>query len=63
MVFGRVIRGYEEVVEKIAQVPTDDKDRPSVPVAITHCGELVLRQAPQKQVPESADFLHLSLLL
>ena len=35
VVFGRVIRGFEEVVRKIEQVPTGAKDRPNVPVVIT----------------------------
>lgn len=43
VVFGRVVRGYDEVVRKISEVPVDEKDRPSVPVAITNCGELILR--------------------
>ncbi|EED77567.1 predicted protein, partial [Postia placenta Mad-698-R] len=43
VVFGRVIRGYHEVVEKITDVPVDEKDRPQVPVIIHNCGELVLR--------------------
>jgi cyclophilin family peptidyl-prolyl cis-trans isomerase len=44
VVFGKVIRGYQEVVQKIAAIPTDAKDRPSVPVVVTHCGELELRK-------------------
>ena len=44
VVFGRVIRGFDEVVRKIEQVPTDAKDRPTVPVTITNCGELELRK-------------------
>ena len=43
VVFGRVIRGYEEVVKKLAQVPVDDKDRPLSPIVISNCGELELR--------------------
>lgn len=43
VVFGRVVRGLE-VVQKIAEVPVDEKDRPTVPVAIANCGELVLRR-------------------
>ncbi|KIP10976.1 hypothetical protein PHLGIDRAFT_100241 [Phlebiopsis gigantea 11061_1 CR5-6] len=43
VVFGRVVRGYEEVIRKIAEVPVDEKDRPSVPVTVANCGELVLR--------------------
>lgn len=46
MVFGRVIRGYEETIKRIADVPTDDRDRPAVPVLISHCGELELRKPP-----------------
>lgn len=43
VVFGRVIRGYD-VVQKIASVPVDAKDRPLSPVIISNCGELELRQ-------------------
>lgn len=43
VVFGRVIRGYD-VIEKLAQVPTDEKDRPAIPVVIANCGELELRK-------------------
>ena len=46
--FGRVVRGYEEVIRKIADVPVDEKSRPAVPVTIDNCGELVLRaKAPE----------------
>lgn len=51
VVFGRVLKGYD-VIEAIADVPTDEKDRPLHPVVITNCGELV-RKAPAQQ-PESA---------
>ncbi|KAH9972735.1 cyclophilin-like domain-containing protein [Lactifluus volemus] len=44
VVFGRVIRGFDDVVRKIAQVDTDEKDRPAVPVIIYNCGELELRK-------------------
>ncbi|KAH7922503.1 hypothetical protein BV22DRAFT_1017158 [Leucogyrophana mollusca] len=44
VVFGKVIRGYDEVIKKIAQVPVDSKDRPEVPVVIVNCGELQLRK-------------------
>jgi peptidyl-prolyl isomerase G (cyclophilin G) len=46
VVFGRVIRGFDDVVLKIAQVTTDEKDRPAVPVIIFNCGELELRKKP-----------------
>ena len=48
VVFGRVIRGYEEVVKQVANVPVDDKDRPLVPVVISNCGELELRKPAGK---------------
>ncbi|KAG5637965.1 hypothetical protein H0H81_002409 [Sphagnurus paluster] len=44
VVFGRVIRGYE-VVQKIASLPVDAKDRPLTPIVISNCGELELRKA------------------
>ncbi|KAI0762044.1 cyclophilin-like domain-containing protein [Irpex lacteus] len=34
VVFGRVLRGYQEVIQKITEVPVDEKDRPTVPVTI-----------------------------
>lgn len=43
VVFGRVIRGYDDVVAKITEVKTDEKDRPMLPVSIANCGELVLK--------------------
>ena len=48
--FGKIIRGYADVVKKIAEVPVDAKDRPTVPVTISNCGELKLRK-PLKSVP------------
>ncbi|KAH7912304.1 cyclophilin-like domain-containing protein [Hygrophoropsis aurantiaca] len=45
VVFGKVIRGFEEVVKKIAQVSVDSKDRPEIPVVIVNCGELQLKGA------------------
>ncbi|KAG2071796.1 hypothetical protein BDR04DRAFT_1015342 [Suillus decipiens] len=59
VVFGRVIRGYEEVVKKLAVVPVDDKDRPQHPIVIVNCGELELKrkaEAPQG-VPFSPEVL------
>ncbi|KAF7327533.1 Peptidyl-prolyl cis-trans isomerase [Mycena kentingensis (nom. inval.)] len=43
-VFGRVVRGYEEVVVKMANVPVDEKARPLTPVTVTNSGELELRK-------------------
>ncbi len=60
MVFGKVIRGYTEVVTKIATIPTDEKDRPSVPVVITHCGELELRKPPVQPVNKAKSRSNLS---
>jgi len=53
VVFGRVIRGFDDVVTKVAQVTTDEKDRPTVPVTIFNCGELELRKkaAPPPKEP------------
>jgi peptidyl-prolyl isomerase G (cyclophilin G) len=48
VVFGRVIRGFDDIVRKVAQVSTDEKDRPAVPVIVFNCGELELRK---KDVP------------
>ncbi len=39
-----MIRGFDDVVHKIAQVSTDEKDRPVVPVIVNNCGELELRK-------------------
>ncbi|KIM64247.1 hypothetical protein SCLCIDRAFT_1213342 [Scleroderma citrinum Foug A] len=47
VVFGKVIRGYDDVVEKLSQVAVDEKDRPHVPIVIVNCGELELRKAGQ----------------
>ncbi|KAJ8586985.1 hypothetical protein M405DRAFT_742649 [Rhizopogon salebrosus TDB-379] len=44
VVFGRVIRGYDEVVKKLAVIPVDDKDRPQHPIVIVNCGELELKR-------------------
>ncbi|KAI0364762.1 hypothetical protein BV20DRAFT_1056984 [Pilatotrama ljubarskyi] len=54
VVFGRVIRGFE-VVERIAEVPTDEKDRPRAPVVIANCGELMLRSQVQQKKPEARE--------
>lgn len=39
VVFGRVVQGME-VVRKVADVPTDNNDRPKLPVIIFNCGML-----------------------
>ncbi|KAG1743502.1 cyclophilin-like domain-containing protein [Suillus lakei] len=44
VVFGRVIRGYDEVIKKLAVVPVDEKDRPQHPIVIVNCGELELKR-------------------
>jgi peptidyl-prolyl isomerase G (cyclophilin G) len=43
-VFGKVLRGYAEVVERIAQVAVDAKHRPASPVVVTNCGELEMKK-------------------
>jgi hypothetical protein len=54
VVFGKVIRGFDDVVRKIAQVSTDEKDRPAVPVIVYNCGELELRK--KAVPPRTCDF-------
>ncbi|KAG8213172.1 cyclophilin-like domain-containing protein [Butyriboletus roseoflavus] len=50
VVFGKVIKGYEDVVKRLAQVPVDARDRPQTPIVISSCGELELRgPKPAKQ--------------
>lgn len=39
VIFGRVVEGME-VVRKIAEVPTDNNDRPEIPVIVFSCGML-----------------------
>ncbi|TFK70284.1 hypothetical protein BDN72DRAFT_795403 [Pluteus cervinus] len=51
VVFGKVLKGYKEVVEKIVDVPVDEKDRPTVPVVVTNCGELELRRPALTDAP------------
>ncbi|KIK28894.1 hypothetical protein PISMIDRAFT_90559 [Pisolithus microcarpus 441] len=45
VVFGRVLKGYEDIVKKLAEVPVDEKYRPKLPIVIVKCGELELRGA------------------
>ena len=52
VVFGRVIRGYEDVIPKIMDVPTDEKDRPRAPIVVSNCGELELRRKPVAPQPQ-----------
>lgn len=54
VVFGRVIRGFEEVIKRIGQVETDEKDRPVKPVVIYNCGELELRRPPSQPTRKAA---------
>nr|GAT60880.1 predicted protein [Mycena chlorophos] len=54
-VFGRVIRGYDEVVLKLGDVPVDEKSRPLTPVTITNCGELELRKVARPPSPSSEE--------
>lgn len=42
MVFGHVISG-QDVVKKVENLETDKKNRPTQPVIIANCGELVLQ--------------------
>lgn len=51
VVFGRVLKGYDTIAA-VADVPTDEKDRPLQPVVIVNCGELVRKAAPPQEQPE-----------
>ncbi|KAF8896493.1 cyclophilin-like domain-containing protein [Infundibulicybe gibba] len=42
VVFGRIIRGYDDTIMRLAEVPVDAKDRPLTPIIIANCGELEL---------------------
>ncbi|KAJ7117293.1 cyclophilin-like domain-containing protein [Mycena filopes] len=57
VVFGKVIRGYDEVVTKLAEVPVDEKSRPLETVLISNCGELELRKVAKatKQASPTSD--------
>lgn len=55
VVFGRVIRGYDEVVKKLAVVPVDDKDRPLHPIVIVNCGELELKRKVEPSQDEASN--------
>ncbi|KAF9024951.1 hypothetical protein BDZ89DRAFT_1092739 [Hymenopellis radicata] len=58
VVFGKVIRGYDDVISKIANVPVDGKDRPTTSVIISNCGELELRKkepVKRDRSPEDVD--------
>jgi peptidyl-prolyl isomerase G (cyclophilin G) len=63
VVFGRVIRGYGDVIPKIMDVPTDEKDRPRVPIVVSNCGELELRRKPvAPQLQQRKDHFFIPLL-
>ena len=51
VVFGKVIRGFD-VVKAIEKVETNEKDAPTIPIVITHCGELQLIQQPPPPTAE-----------
>jgi peptidyl-prolyl isomerase G (cyclophilin G) len=54
VVFGKVIRGLD-VVKAIEKVETNEKDTPIIPIMITHCGELQLRQQPPPPTAEEGN--------
>lgn len=43
-VFGKVVKGME-IIQQIAQVPVDSKDKPIEDVRIVNCGELIKKSA------------------
>lgn len=55
VVFGRVVRGYD-IIQRIVEVPVDEKDRPKLPVAVANCGELVLRRQIS-EAPSRGEYL------
>ncbi|KAG2149020.1 cyclophilin-like domain-containing protein [Suillus bovinus] len=55
VVFGRVIRGYDEVIKKLAAVPVDEKDRPQHPIVIVNCGELELKRKVEAYQESNAE--------
>ena len=50
-IFGGLVAG-QETLQRIANVPTDRKDRPTVPVLISRCGELERRKKRPTQQPQ-----------
>jgi len=46
VVFGKVLRGFDDVVKQIEAVKTHHDDRPLQPVRIVNCGELEYRGPP-----------------
>ena len=61
VVFGRVVKGYDDVVQAIAKVPVGARDVPLEPVTITNCGELQLvkkAKPPRSVSPVSDDERH-----
>jgi len=58
VVFGKVIKGYDDVVKRISEVPVDAKDRPKVPVAISNCGELELRKKQDDPQAGAKKYMH-----
>ncbi|KAG1796658.1 cyclophilin-like domain-containing protein [Suillus plorans] len=55
VVFGRVIRGYDEVIKNLAVVPVDEKDRPQHPIVIVNCGELELKRKVEASQESNAE--------
>lgn len=53
VVFGKVVRGYE-TIQELEKVSVDQKDRPTVPIEISNCGELVLR-TKQESIPKGVN--------
>ncbi|KIM22221.1 hypothetical protein M408DRAFT_28859 [Serendipita vermifera MAFF 305830] len=54
VVFGKVVRGFDEVVKKIEAVKTAQNDKPIEKVVIAACGELEFRGAPPGQLAAAA---------
>lgn len=52
VVFGKVVKGFEEVVKKIEALKTTQNDKPIERVVIVGCGELEFKGAPANPTPE-----------
>ncbi|KAK9717359.1 hypothetical protein K7432_006272 [Basidiobolus ranarum] len=50
VVFGRVVSGFEQVIEVIENTPVDGNDKPVGIIMISNCGELELRLPPNVKV-------------
>ncbi|KAF5359867.1 hypothetical protein D9756_003198 [Leucocoprinus leucothites] len=55
VVFGKIVKGLEDVIQRLAEVPVDQKDRPTKPIVIVNCGELELRKRKETDPEHSTN--------